>query len=236
MALPVVAPFGALYRWSGPVRKLAGIAQAVVVALVTATVAGGLLTRSVGALLATDWPLWLIGLIGGGAAFAALRTLKPIGTMAGLIGLGGLTARVPKVALGAAATWWATRSRSREGVAEGLAGDTRVRAEDRAAAPPAVHALPAPSISPPAHADLRSPAAAPAAVAAAPAPQPSAAVQAADRPRPLALPRPPGDPPADVRHPPPRAPEPDVWDAHLVIGRDGREVYEVYQRKELVHQ
>ena len=43
MALPVVIPFGTLYRWSGPVRKLGGIAQAVVVALITATLAGGLL-------------------------------------------------------------------------------------------------------------------------------------------------------------------------------------------------
>ena len=42
MALPVVIPFGTLYRWSGPVRKVGGMAQAVVVALITATLAGGL--------------------------------------------------------------------------------------------------------------------------------------------------------------------------------------------------
>jgi hypothetical protein len=226
MALPVVAPFGALYRWSGPVRKLGGIAQAVVVALITATVAGGLLTRSVGALLSTDWPLWLIGLLGGGAAFAALRALRPVGTMAGLIGLGGLTAKAPRVALGAVATWWATRSGAREGVSEGMAtGETRVapvaRGEDHAAAPPAAHALPAPAVSPPALTPMEAP--------------DSSAVPVAGRPTPLALPRSPGEPPADVRQPRPRSPEPEVWDAHRVIGHDGSEVYEVYQRKELAH-
>lgn len=237
MALPVVAPFGALYRWSGPVRKLAGIAQAVAVALITATVAGGLLTRGVGALLSSEWPLWLVGVLALVAAYAALRAMRPVGTMAGLVGLGGLSARLPHVAVGALATRWGARSGAREGVAEGLVDDGRTRSEDFAAAPPEDHSTdplppatiggasprPTPAVAP---ADRRYPAVAvPPAVVATPR-----ALGAAPRP-PAALPTPaesrPAPPPDDGER------EPDVWDAHLVVGPDGTEVYEVYQRGEL---
>ncbi|MGH9243520.1 MAG: hypothetical protein ACRD29_04240, partial [Acidimicrobiales bacterium] len=120
MALPVVVPFGALYRWSGPVRKLGGVAQAVAVALITATIAGGLLTRGVGALLSSDWPLWLVGGVALVATFVAWRAIKPIGTVAGIVGLGAAS-RLPRHAVGAMLTRLGARSGAREGVADGLA-------------------------------------------------------------------------------------------------------------------
>jgi hypothetical protein len=205
MALPVVVPFGALYRWSGPVRKLGGIAQAVVVALITATVAGGLLTRGVGALLATNWPLWLVGLVALLATLVAWRALRPAGTMAALVGLAGV-ARAPRHAVGALLTRWGARSGARDGVAAGLAAEAMVdddgprrlaRAEDHAAEPP-------------------------------PAPLAAPGVAAAISPPP---------PPGRSRRSTaglPSGPEPsaEVLDMHLVVGADGREVYEVYQRPE----
>ncbi|MGH9118666.1 MAG: hypothetical protein ACRD0A_12565, partial [Acidimicrobiales bacterium] len=140
MALPIVIPFGTLYRWSGPVRKLGGMAQAVVVALITATVAGGLMTRAVGALLGTSWPLWLVGLVSLVATYAAWKALKPIGTVAGLVGLGG-AARLPRHAMGAVLAAAGVRAGAKAGVEAGeepaMASARRAsRAEEYSAAPP----------------------------------------------------------------------------------------------------
>jgi hypothetical protein len=148
MAAPLVIPFGTLHRWNSPVRRLAGIAQAVVVAMVFAIIGGAVLTRLVGALLASDWPMWLVGGTAAVASYVGWRALRPVGTIAGLVGLAGLS-RAPRRLLTAAivgivggATAGATV------VAAGRHVDSddepEVRAEEWSAPPPSdVPALPA---------------------------------------------------------------------------------------------
>jgi hypothetical protein len=236
MALPVVIPFGTLYRWSGPVRKLAGMAQAVAVVLITATIAGGILTRAVGALLATDWPLWLVGFISLVATYVSWRTLRPIGTVAGLVGLNGV-GRVPKgaalavvAALGARA---GARSASDDDDADDDTDETgtdqRTHQSERYSAPPP---------------DDTHPALQPAAPTLALTTGPGVRFDTADEPPPPPGPssrqpwkRPPELPPGPGR-PAVREGEPaigregEVLDTHPVIHADGAVVYEVYQRAE----
>jgi hypothetical protein len=229
MALPVVIPFGTLYRWSGPVRALAGMAQAVAVVLITATIAGGILTRSVGALLATDWPLWLVGFVSLVATYVSWRTLKPIGTVAGLVGLSGV-ARVPKgaglavlAALGARAGAKHKKKDDDDDDDEEESDQTH-QAEQYSAPPPQLpelrpaprtHALPAGRIRP----------------------------DPGDEPPPPARPawppswQPPGLPSGNGHRQPndgerSRDSADEVLDAHPVIDPDGSEVYQVYQRVE----
>jgi hypothetical protein len=230
MALPVVIPFGTLYRWSGPVRALAGMAQAVAVVLMTATIAGGILTRSVGALLSTDWPLWLVGFVSLVATYVSWRTLKPIGTVAGLVGLSGV-ARVPKgaglavlAALGARAG--AKRKKKKDDDDDEEEPEQTHQAEQYSAPPP-TEQLP----------ELR-PAPRPHALPAGRIP-PDPGDESPPPPRPAWPPswQPPG-PPSGNGHRQPNDGERSsdsadvVLDAHPVIDPDGSEVYEVYQRAE----
>jgi hypothetical protein len=226
MALPVVIPFGTLYRWSGPVRKLAGIAQAVVVALITATIAGGLLTRAVGALLSTDWPLWLVGLVTLVASYVTWKAIKPLGTVAGMVGLSG-AARLPGHALGAVAALVGARVGAKSGVEdddnEESGSSAVIRAEEYSAHPPqsgeAKEALPS--------------AEAFGALPEAAGPEPSSNSSTADfAPRALPAPADDGGGPSEP-HPAGEPEDGHVLDTHLVVGADGQEVYEVYQRAEV---
>jgi hypothetical protein len=231
MALPLVIPFGTLYRWSGPVRKLGGMAQAVAVALIAATVIGGLMTRAVGAMLATDWPLWLTGFLAVVSTFIGWKALRPIGTVAGMVGLGGVT-RFPRWIAGAVVAGLGARAGAKAGVEEAVGADDAerptpvMRAEDYSAhPPPEVHAaLP---VGQQAHAQPL-----PAGVA-----QPVGAVEAPDAvaavPRPLAIAARTGPDAAGNTEPEPGPIAADeVFDTHLVINDEGEEVYEVYQRAE----
>lgn len=227
MALPVVIPFGTLYRWSGPVRKLGGMAQSVAVVLITATIAGGILTRSVGALLESDWPLWLVGFIALVTTYVSWRTLKPISTVAGLVGLSGAT-RVPQaagVALLAAvgARMGASRRKDDDDDEDDEEQESSKRASraEQYSAPPPTEDLPALEAGDPRLA--------------------LSAREQGDDESEEGPPRTPGPVSSEAwRASPATAPvgvdtvesAHEVVDMHPVVDVDGREVYEVYQRAE----
>jgi hypothetical protein len=201
-----------------------------VVVLITATIAGGILTRSVGALLESDWPLWLVGFIALVTTYVSWRTLKPIGTVAGLVGLSGVT-RVPQaagVALLAAvgARMGARRDQDdddEDDDDEDEQSSTRTSRAEQYSSPPPADDLAA-----------LGPEGAMLALHAANA----NGGDPVEGPRPTAGPSPPrpwsASPtaaPAVVETPERDSPH-EVVDMHPVVDADGREVYEVYQRAE----